>query len=147
PVAAPAPRVVAAAPPPAVREPAPPPRIAAAPVTDNPTVTASPVAAPPAAIRSAPVTTAAVTPDSDLVLPPRPGSGRPSGSRSAAVATSGTHAVSSHPTSAVKEIVAQGPRDACGSRTQFSLYRCMKAQCEKPQWFMHPSCKRLRLRD
>jgi len=40
-----------------------------------------------------------------------------------------------------------GPRDACGNRTQFSLYRCMQAQCALPQWQQHPSCKRLKLRD
>ena len=44
-------------------------------------------------------------------------------------------------------VQAQGPRDACGNRTQFSLYRCMQTQCAQPQWYAHPSCKRLRLRD
>ena len=40
-----------------------------------------------------------------------------------------------------------GPRDVCGDRTQFSLYRCMQTQCARAQWVQHPSCKRLRLRD
>lgn len=39
------------------------------------------------------------------------------------------------------------PREACGNRTEFSLYRCMQAQCAKAQWKQHPSCKRLRSRD
>ena len=42
---------------------------------------------------------------------------------------------------------AGNPREACGNRTQFSLYRCMQAQCAKAQWKQHPSCKRLRVRD
>jgi len=39
------------------------------------------------------------------------------------------------------------PREACGNRTQFSLYRCMQTQCAQPQWVQHPLCKRLRIRD
>lgn len=42
---------------------------------------------------------------------------------------------------------AAGPREACGDRTEFSLYRCMKTQCAQAQWIQHPSCKRLRARD
>ena len=40
-----------------------------------------------------------------------------------------------------------GPREACGKRTEFSLYRCMKTQCAQAQWATHPSCKRLKERD
>jgi non-specific serine/threonine protein kinase len=40
-----------------------------------------------------------------------------------------------------------GPREACGDRTQFALYRCMKTQCEQERWIQHPACKRLRERD
>lgn len=40
-----------------------------------------------------------------------------------------------------------GPREACGKRTEFSLYRCMKTQCAHAQWATHPSCKRLKQRD
>jgi serine/threonine protein kinase len=39
------------------------------------------------------------------------------------------------------------PRDACGARTDFSLYRCMQTQCAQGRWYQHPSCKRLRERD
>lgn len=42
---------------------------------------------------------------------------------------------------------AASPREACGDRTEFSLYRCMKTQCAQAQWVQHPSCKRLRARD
>jgi len=40
-----------------------------------------------------------------------------------------------------------GPREACGKRTEFSLYRCMKTQCAQAQWATHQSCKRLKERD
>ena len=39
------------------------------------------------------------------------------------------------------------PRAACEPRTEFALYRCMQTQCERTQWFQHPQCIRLRLRD
>jgi serine/threonine protein kinase len=39
------------------------------------------------------------------------------------------------------------PREACGARTDFSLYRCMQNQCAQAQWKQHPACKRLRERD
>jgi serine/threonine protein kinase len=35
------------------------------------------------------------------------------------------------------------PRDVCGARTQFSLYRCMQVQCSQPQWAAHAQCERL----
>jgi len=40
-----------------------------------------------------------------------------------------------------------GPREACGNRTEFSLYRCMQKQCAQSQWKQHPSCKLLKTRD
>ena len=42
---------------------------------------------------------------------------------------------------------SSSPRDACGNRTEFSLYRCMQTQCAQAQWSQHPVCKRLRARD
>jgi non-specific serine/threonine protein kinase len=39
------------------------------------------------------------------------------------------------------------PREACGPRTQFSLYRCMKTQCSQRQWASHAQCARLRATD
>ena len=42
---------------------------------------------------------------------------------------------------------AASPRDACAGRTQFSLYRCMQAQCEQRAWAKHPQCERLRSTD
>ena len=39
------------------------------------------------------------------------------------------------------------PREACGARTQFSLYRCMQTQCSQRQWASHAQCERLRTTD
>jgi serine/threonine protein kinase len=39
------------------------------------------------------------------------------------------------------------PREACGARTPFSLYRCMQMQCSQRQWASHPQCERLRTTD
>jgi hypothetical protein len=39
------------------------------------------------------------------------------------------------------------PREVCGARTHFSLYRCMQTQCSRPQWASHAQCERLRLTD
>ena len=39
------------------------------------------------------------------------------------------------------------PREVCGVRTQFSLYRCMQMQCSQPQWTSHVQCERLRTTD
>jgi non-specific serine/threonine protein kinase len=39
------------------------------------------------------------------------------------------------------------PREACGERTQFSLYRCMQTECERPAFLHHPQCERLRSTD
>ena len=39
------------------------------------------------------------------------------------------------------------PREACGARTQFSLYRCMQMECSQRQWASHAQCERLRTTD
>jgi hypothetical protein len=70
--------------------------------------------------------------------------------RSSAVASPAIRAASP-PRSAAKPVAAErsstSPREACGNRTQFSLYRCMQTQCAQAQWTQHPLCKRLRIRD
>jgi hypothetical protein len=42
---------------------------------------------------------------------------------------------------------AASPREVCGPRTQFSLYRCMQFQCEQAGWRRHPQCVRFRSTD
>lgn len=39
------------------------------------------------------------------------------------------------------------PRAMCGTRTQFSLYRCMQQVCSTGRWHAHPECARLRATD
>jgi serine/threonine protein kinase len=39
------------------------------------------------------------------------------------------------------------PREECGARTQFSLYRCMQLQCGQRQWASHAQCERFRATD
>ncbi len=39
------------------------------------------------------------------------------------------------------------PRQLCGDRTQFALYRCVQRYCEQAQWKTHAQCVRLRETD
>ena len=39
------------------------------------------------------------------------------------------------------------PREECGARTLFSLYRCMQMECSQPVWASHAQCERLRTTD
>lgn len=39
------------------------------------------------------------------------------------------------------------PRALCGSRTEFSLYRCMQLQCSQSKWRQHPQCLHLQATD
>ena len=155
---APAPEVVAQAPTAAVAPTqvptavAPPPAAPAMPsTTTNATPTApAPAAAPPAA--ETPVT--AATPPAQPPAATATGAAPPTarGNVSGSGTGSDTAARAEPPpvkTAAAppRSTPAKGPRDICGDRTQFSLYRCMQTQCAQTQWYQHPSCKRLRLRD
>ena len=42
---------------------------------------------------------------------------------------------------------ATSPRQQCGSRSEFALYRCMQQQCATARWQKHPQCVRLRQTD
>jgi hypothetical protein len=39
------------------------------------------------------------------------------------------------------------PREACGARTEFALYRCMQNQCSQSQWRRHPQCNSFRVNE
>ena len=39
------------------------------------------------------------------------------------------------------------PREVCGERTHFSLYRCMEQQCAAAAWAGHPQCVRFKATD
>lgn len=54
--------------------------------------------------------------------------------------------VAAPPPAATKPVFTS-PRQACGERTQFSLYRCMQRLCETSRWSSHPQCERLRQTD
>lgn len=51
------------------------------------------------------------------------------------------------PRAKVVENESNNPRVLCGTRTQFSLYRCMKDACDREKYFDHPECKYLRVTD
>jgi serine/threonine protein kinase len=51
---------------------------------------------------------------------------------------------------ATKQHASDGPaspREACGKRTQFSMYRCMQNLCSQPRWAKHAQCEHLRATD
>jgi len=39
------------------------------------------------------------------------------------------------------------PREECGARTEFALYRCMRTECQQPRWQKDAQCQRLRETD
>lgn len=98
-------------------------------------------------------TTASASADTEqeVALPASQTAARSAGT-STSVSSSGTlAAATARPKGAAASRTAarepQSPREICGNRTQFSLYRCMTKLCEQARWYAHPSCKRLRLRD
>jgi non-specific serine/threonine protein kinase len=56
-------------------------------------------------------------------------------------------AVSAVSAASVVPAVHHTPREHCGARTAFSLYRCMQQQCQQPRWQKHAECVRLRQTD
>lgn len=97
--------------------PAPPPATATAPQPVSPAIVAPAIAAP-AAPRPPPPPAAATAPPAAAAAPPARAATGPS-----------------------------SPRAACGSRTEFSLYRCMQRQCDLSAWRNHAECQRLRATD
>lgn len=51
------------------------------------------------------------------------------------------------PAPAAAPAPARSPREACGERTQFSLYLCMQQQCARTGWANHPQCVRFKATD
>jgi hypothetical protein len=76
--------------------------------------------------------TAPAQPGAAAELPPKPGVDAPAQAQA---------------TDAEPAPAADNPRAACGTRTQFSLYRCMQAQCSQARWTDHAQCKHLRATD
>lgn len=50
-------------------------------------------------------------------------------------------------TGPVAVAVEADPASACAPRSNFSLYLCMKTQCERSAWYAHPQCVQLRRED
>jgi len=48
---------------------------------------------------------------------------------------------------ALARAAAATPRTLCGTRSDFSLYRCMQQQCSQPGWQQHPQCLHLKATD
>jgi len=64
------------------------------------------------------------------------------------VAESGRAAAETQAPTARPVVRAAGsPREECGARTNFALYRCMQMQCSQPRWTTHAQCARLRATD
>lgn len=148
PAATPPPESVLPQAPPAAVAPAQAPTAAVAPPQAAPampsatTNAGTPAPAAPAPAAAPPVTVAAA--EDNAAPPTARGNVSSSGTRAAAARAAPPVKTAAAPP---RSTPAKGPRDLCGDRTQFSLYRCMQTQCAQTQWYQHPSCKRLRLRD
>jgi serine/threonine protein kinase len=79
-------------------------------------------------------------PDAEAEMPPtQPAAGAATAAPPPAIAARATKPPASHGPAS--------PREACGARTQFSMYRCMQMQCSQPRWATHGQCERLRTTD
>jgi serine/threonine protein kinase len=123
----------------------------------QPTASAPQVAAA-AKADAPPVTVTTVSPSSSSPSPPAAqaltsGTGTSSSASATPVAEEETTLSTPAPRKSAKGSQGSGsakvtsPREACGARTDFSLYRCMQNQCAQAHWKQHPACKRLRERD
>ena len=97
----------------------------------EPTAADSPssATAPPASPNRATLAAAATAPPPEVAQPPAP-------------TPPPTRVAQQHASRA-----PASPREVCGVRTQFSLYRCMQMQCSQPRWTSHAQCERLRTTD
>jgi cytoskeletal protein RodZ len=147
--ATPAATATTAAPAPTVAAPVPAPETAApgAPVP-APTAAPGPTAAAPAPPSAGPAPPAATpTPTAAAPVPPPP----PPEPAVAAKPPPKVVAKESKPARrsapAPTRASATSPREICGPRTEFSLYRCMQQQCERASLQRHPQCVRFRQTD
>jgi serine/threonine protein kinase len=114
----------------------------------------APIAADARAAKPMPTEPTAADPPAGATAPASPAS--PNHATLAAAATAAPTAVAQPPapTPPPTRVAQQhaprapaNPREACGARTQFSLYRCMQTQCSQRQWASHAQCERLRTTD
>lgn len=115
-----------------------------------------PVPAPAALVEapaptSATAATAAAERPVEAVPPPVANSATAAGARADPGAPAAVPATPGDDEPAARTATARSgpdsPRQACGERTQFSLYRCMQQQCATAAWARHPQCVRLKATD
>ena len=114
-----------------------------------------PIAADAGAVKPMPTEPAAADSPAAATVPASPASA-PAATRPEAATPDTPAAVAqpTTPTSPPTRVAQQqssrtpgSPREACGARTQFSLYRCMQMQCSQRRWAAHAECERLRTTD
>lgn len=146
--ATPAPTTTTAAPTPTAAAPMPAPETTAAPATPTPAPIAAPAptAAAPAPTAAGPAPTAAAPTPAAAVPAPPP---RPAEPAVAAKPPPKVTPKEAKPArrSAPTRATATSPREICGPRTEFSLYRCMQQQCDRASMQRHPQCVRFRQTD
>jgi non-specific serine/threonine protein kinase len=136
----------------------PPPMETTAADSSNATAPASPASVPIATDAGGAKPTPTETPAADsssATAPASPASpDRTTPSAAATAAPAAPRAIAQPPTPPPTRSAQQhaarapaSPREACGPRTQFSLYRCMKTQCSQRRWASHAQCERLRTTD
>ena len=86
---------------------------------------------PPAVLAARPEPAALPEPAPPPTAPPRPAKATRAAKVAAAEAPHGP----------------SSPREVCGARTDFALYRCMSTECQQPTWRNHAQCQRLRATD
>ena len=133
--------------------PAPPAAQSAAPPAASPAIAlAIPSGIPPAIPLASPPVTSFATPSPSLPSPRAPGATAGAAmvaeSLAAAAPPAAPPAVTAPGTDDQRTADALGsPRESCGSRTAFALYRCMQQQCTQPRWRAHLQCVQLRQTD
>ncbi len=124
------------------------------PVSTDVAPSVSEVATAPSSVVPSPAPVIAAQPPEPVPVPvPVPTVIEAAAPSTATAASPLAEATPVEPTSArVEPAVARpapvrGPREACGERTQFSLYLCMQQQCARTAWTNHPQCVRFRATD
>jgi len=120
---------------------------AAAPVADAAAASAPSVAAAPAVAPTAVVAAGAAPqqPEANRAQPPAPPPAQAAPRKQTAAVAASSKPV--RRTTAPKVAATQSPLQACGARTEFSLYRCMQQQCDRPALRRHAQCVRFRATD
>lgn len=142
----------APAPPPVEPAPADPAPLVVTPPVTTPVVVTPPVALVPtppapsdAASPAAPAVPKAATAAPAAAVPAKPAAARRNAAPAPAPARAASAAAARN--TARTPRTTGSPREACGERTPFALYRCMQTLCGQSQWSSHAQCQRLRERD